>query len=75
MKPRRICPGWSTTPPAEIVIAKAGKPVARLIPMAERRAPKFGTMKDRIWVADDWDSPETNEAIWAAFWENIEREP
>jgi prevent-host-death family protein len=61
----------------EIVIAKAGKPVARLVPLAapERRVPKLGTMKGKIWMADDWDSPETNEAIWAEFWENIEKEP
>jgi prevent-host-death family protein len=61
----------------EIVIAKAGKPVARLVPLApvERRVPKFGTMRDKIWVADDWDSPETNEAIWTEFWENIEKQP
>jgi prevent-host-death family protein len=60
----------------EIVIAKAGKPVARLMPLPvpERRKPKLGTMKDKIWLADDWDSPETNEGIWAEFWENIEKE-
>ncbi len=61
----------------EIVIAKAGKPVARLVPLPkpERRAPKLGTMKDKIQVADDWDSPETNEEIWAEFWENLEKWP
>jgi len=61
----------------EIVIAKAGKPVARLVslPPNERRVPKFGTLAGKIWVADDWDSPETNEAIWAEFWENLENEP
>ena len=61
----------------EIVIAKAGKPVARLVsrPATERRVPKFGTLTGKIWVSDDWDSPETNEAIWAEFWENLENEP
>ena len=61
----------------EIVIAKAGKAVARLVslPTPERRVPKLGTMRDKIWVADDWDSPETNEAIWSEFWENLEKEP
>lgn len=60
----------------EIIIAKAGRPVARLMPLAEpeRRVPKLGTLRDKIWVADDWDSPETNEAIWSEFWEEIERE-
>jgi prevent-host-death family protein len=61
----------------EIVIAKAGKPVARLMPLStiERPVPKLGTMRGKIWMADDWDSPETNEAIWSEFWENIEKEP
>lgn len=25
-------------------------------------------MKGRIWLADDWDSPETNEQIADDFW-------
>jgi prevent-host-death family protein len=60
----------------EIVIAKAGKPIARLMPLpsGERPVPKLGTMRSKIWVADDWDSAETNEAIWSEFWENIEKE-
>jgi prevent-host-death family protein len=59
----------------EIVIAKAGKPMARLVPIeaAVRRTPKFGTLKGKLWMADDWDSPETNEAIWAEFWREIEQ--
>lgn len=60
----------------EIIIAKAGRPMARLVPVAstERRIPKLGTMRDKIWVADDWDSLETNEAIWEDFWKEIEKE-
>jgi len=60
----------------EIIIAKAGKPVARLVqlPVSERRVPKLGTLRGKIWMADDWDSPETNEAIWTEFWEKIEPE-
>lgn len=45
----------------EIVIGRAGKPVARLVPyepsQAEPRRP--GSMKGKIWVADDFDeTPE-----------------
>ncbi len=60
----------------EIVIAKAGKPIARLMPLpaSERRIPKFGTLRGKIGLADDWDSPETNEAIWSEFWSGVERE-
>lgn len=52
----------------EIVIARAGKPVARLVPIDRprpRRAP--GAWKGKLWLADDWDSPETNSAIEALF--------
>ena len=51
----------------EIVIAKAGKPVARLLPFEPRREPrKPGMMKDQIWIADDFDDPLPEE-IMAAF--------
>jgi antitoxin (DNA-binding transcriptional repressor) of toxin-antitoxin stability system len=60
----------------KIVIAKAGEPIARLVPLAatERRVPKLGTLPGQIEMADDWDGPETNGAIWAEFWENLENE-
>jgi prevent-host-death family protein len=40
----------------EIVIARAGKPVARLIPVepVERRRP-IGKYKGQIWVSEDFD--------------------
>jgi prevent-host-death family protein len=43
----------------EIVIAKAGKPSARLVPMGggQPRAIRFGLMKDEIVIADDFDAP------------------
>ncbi|MFN8224846.1 MAG: type II toxin-antitoxin system prevent-host-death family antitoxin [Gaiellales bacterium] len=49
----------------EIVIAKAGEPRARLVPLAPAppRRRKPGSMKGKIWLAPDWDSPEVNEAI------------
>ena len=41
----------------EIVIARAGKPVARLVAVApERRERRLGTLRGRIWVADDFDA-------------------
>ena len=42
----------------EITIARAGKPVAKLVPIKEpatRRRP--GTLKDRIWISPDFDDP------------------
>jgi prevent-host-death family protein len=42
----------------EIVIAKAGKPMVRLVPVTpKRRRTGFGEMKGRIWIADDFDAP------------------
>jgi prevent-host-death family protein len=51
----------------EIVIAKAGKPVARLLPLEPRREPRQpGLLKGKIWIADDFDDPLPEE-IMAAF--------
>jgi prevent-host-death family protein len=51
----------------EIVIAKAGKPVARLLAYAPQRAPRQpGLMKGKIWIADDFDDPLPEEIL-AAF--------
>ncbi|MBA2450912.1 MAG: type II toxin-antitoxin system Phd/YefM family antitoxin [Chloroflexi bacterium] len=42
----------------EIIIAKSGKPMARLVPLREDLTPRvFGTMKGQIWIADDFDDP------------------
>jgi prevent-host-death family protein len=42
----------------EIVIARSGRPVARLVPLepVERRRP-LGLDKGRVWIADDFDEP------------------
>jgi prevent-host-death family protein len=51
----------------EIVIAKAGKPVARLLPCSPRREPRQpDLMEGKIWLADDFDDPLPEE-IMAAF--------
>ena len=43
----------------EVVIAKAGKPVARLVPISEQLQPrKFGGFEGQIWIADDFDAPD-----------------
>ena len=52
----------------EIVIARAGRPVARLVPYHARTAPRVpGGWEGRIRLADDWDSPEVNAQIAALF--------
>jgi prevent-host-death family protein len=48
----------------EIVIAKAGKPLARIVPFASDRKPPStcvprtpGLMKGKLWIAEDFDEP------------------
>jgi len=42
----------------EIVIARAGKPIARLVPL-EPAEPRrlFGRDRGKIWMSDDFDEP------------------
>jgi len=52
---------------AEIIIAKSGRPLARLVPLAAPQARrKRGLLKGRIEVGDDFDAP-LPEDIAAAF--------
>ncbi|MGH6906025.1 MAG: type II toxin-antitoxin system Phd/YefM family antitoxin [Geminicoccaceae bacterium] len=44
----------------EIVIAKAGKPMARLVALG-RKPLRSGLLKGKVWMADDFD--ETPEII------------
>jgi prevent-host-death family protein len=42
----------------EIIIAKAGKPKARLVPLAERgQSRRPGGWEGKVWVAEDFDDP------------------
>ena len=51
----------------EIVIARAGKPVAMLVPMpAQKTVRKPGAMKGKIKIATDFDSPLPDD-LQAAF--------
>ena len=48
----------------EVVIAKAGVPVARLVPVvipAEQRP--LGTERGRVFIADDFDAPLTEDVL------------
>lgn len=55
----------------EIVIGRAGVPVAKLVPYdGEPPRRQLGIWKDRLWLADDWDSDETNEEIARSFYES-----
>jgi prevent-host-death family protein len=47
------------------IIAKAGTPVAMLVPLAhEKRVPvKYGTLKGKVWIADDFDAQLPDEVL------------
>ena len=48
----------------EIIIARAGKPVARLIPIGDRPATRVsGTAKGKVIVAPDFDAPLPDEIL------------
>ncbi len=48
----------------EIIIAKAGKPVARLVSLPNRDFRKsFGIWKGKIWISDDFDAPLPPEIL------------
>lgn len=50
----------------DVVIAKAGRPVARLVPYEEADTPRqLGAWKGRVWIADDFD--ELPPDLLAAF--------
>jgi prevent-host-death family protein len=48
----------------EIIISRSGKPVAKVIPLT-RRVDRVGrgSLAGQLILADDWDSPDVNEAI------------
>jgi prevent-host-death family protein len=50
----------------EIIIAKSGKPKARLVPLAPkdtRHLRKPGGGKGRVWIAPDFDAPLSPEVL------------
>ncbi len=51
----------------EIVIARAGKPAAKLVPFVRSRGPRVGGQwRGKIWIADDFDDlpPELEAAFY-----------
>ena len=48
----------------EVVIAKAGKPVARLVPMQEAPPDRVpGTAKGKLWLAPDFEAPLPDQVV------------
>jgi prevent-host-death family protein len=51
----------------EVIIAKAGTPVAKLVPIKRAGGFKFGSAKGKIVIADDFNDPLPKE-IEDLFW-------
>jgi prevent-host-death family protein len=48
----------------EIIIARAGKPVARLVPLESRLEPrKLGGLKGKLWISEDFDAALPEEIM------------
>nr|HID14694.1 type II toxin-antitoxin system Phd/YefM family antitoxin [Anaerolineae bacterium] len=51
----------------EIIIAKANKPIARLVPFVQEQPKRTpGSARGKIWVAPDFDAPLPDDIL-AAF--------
>jgi len=52
----------------EIIISRAGRPVAKVVPLAGSvRRNGRGSLRDQLTLAPDWDSDAVNESIAASF--------
>ncbi len=48
----------------EIIISKAGRPIAKIVPFQSKREPRHpGTGKGKLWIADDFDADLPEEII------------
>jgi len=48
----------------EVVIARNGEPLVRLVPVEKKREPRVpGKMKGQIWIAPDCFEPMTEEEL------------
>jgi prevent-host-death family protein len=48
----------------EVIIARAGKPVARLVPITAARQPRrLGTLAGKLHIPDDFDDPLPDEIV------------
>jgi prevent-host-death family protein len=47
----------------EVTIAKAGRPVARLVPIAAPGKRPLGLDKGKAWIADDFNAPLPDDVL------------
>lgn len=51
----------------EVTIARAGRPVARLVPASAPSRRRLGAESGEIWIAEDFDEPMPD--AWLEEWE------
>jgi prevent-host-death family protein len=51
----------------DVTIARAGRPIARLVPAGPPRKRELGLERGQIWIAPDFDDPMPDD--WLAEWE------
>lgn len=51
----------------EVTIARAGRPIARLVPAEPAPKRELGLERGRIWISDDFDEPMPD--AWLDEWE------
>ena len=48
----------------EIVIARAGRPIARLLPFTPTSAKRvLGSARGQVWIAEDFDAPLPDDVL------------
>ncbi len=65
-----------------VIVTTADDHQVRLVPVEATPAPaetkeprKAGLLRGKLWMADDWDSPETNAEIERLFYEGDKHPP
>lgn len=54
----------------EVILARAGKPAVKLVPVPEKPGKRslLGAGIGKIWISEDFNSPETNKEIEDLFY-------
>jgi prevent-host-death family protein len=47
----------------EIILAKNGKPMARLVPLAKKPKRKPGGWEGKVWMSDDFSGPLPDDVV------------
>jgi prevent-host-death family protein len=58
----------------EVLLARDGKPVARLLRYQAPKVKPPGAWRGKVKISPDWDSPETNAEIAALFEQSAMRD-